>query len=154
MTAPYKLYRSDGPETSKAAAESLNITRLEKIVYDTVKSFGSSGCIQDDVLKVHSGTNLGSNYGSFTGRFGSLKEKKKLFESGRKRKGESGKQQIVLVADEFLTPVEQEILYNKFIERKNKLTKKERDILQKCIKIVDGCVDRKDAINKMKSLIN
>ncbi len=50
MTEIYKLYRRDGDVTSIEAAESLNVNRMERIVYDVIDRFGPFGCIQDQEL--------------------------------------------------------------------------------------------------------
>ena len=43
--------RNTDPETSHEAAESIDTTELERIVYDTIKMF-PNGCIGDDVVKM------------------------------------------------------------------------------------------------------
>ena len=91
-TPAYKLARRDDPATSHAAAESLNVTAMEKIVYDAICSFGDRGCIADQVCDALPG----HRYNSITPRFKALKEKGLVIVDDRKLKGDSGRQQLVM----------------------------------------------------------
>ena len=86
-----KLVRSDSPETSVEAAQSLDSTKLEELVYKTISSF-ENGCIQDEVLD--SLNHL--PYSSVTARFAALKRKGLISVDNGKRKGKSGKNQSVM----------------------------------------------------------
>lgn len=92
-TPSYKLYRSDDPSTSKEAAEKLDVSRMEKIVYDTIDAFGTKGCISDDVL----GMLHEYGYSSVTARYKQLKEKGLVIVDGRKRQSfKSGRNQQIM----------------------------------------------------------
>ena len=92
-TPEHKLYRPDDPETSKEAARSVDTSRLEQLVYETVKGYGAAGCISDDVRTAHPTL----AYSSVTARFKALAEKGLIRYEGR-RKGASGRSQRVMVA--------------------------------------------------------
>ena len=92
-TADFKLYRPDSPETSKDAGRSIDTTRLEQLVYETIKGYGATGCISDDVRTAHPTL----AYSSVTARFKALAEKGLIRYEGR-RKGASGRSQRVMVA--------------------------------------------------------
>jgi hypothetical protein len=49
-TESFKLARKQDPITSKEAGNKVNTTRLEEIVYNSIKTFGDNGCISDEVL--------------------------------------------------------------------------------------------------------
>lgn len=102
MTEVWKLYRKDGIETSKEAAESLSpVTHLESFVYDIICDF-PEGCTQDEVLQraKHHGDFA---YSSITARFRGLIDKKKIVRTDERRKGRSGRNQSVLLADIYAT---------------------------------------------------
>lgn len=89
-----RLYRADGTDTSKQAAEQLSVGTLEMLVYRTIKRFGSSGCIQDQVLdKLPNQT-----YNSVTPRFRALLDKGFIEDTGFRKKGRSGRSQRVIRA--------------------------------------------------------
>ncbi len=92
-TADYKLYRPNDPETSKEAGRSIDTSRLEQLVYETIKGYGATGCISDDVRAAHSSL----AYSSVTARFKALAEKGLIRYEG-KRKGSSNRSQRVMVA--------------------------------------------------------
>ena len=97
-TEAYKLHRTDSIDTSKDAAESVNTTRLERMVYEAVSTFGDYGCTQDDVLSMPQFKNL--PYSSVTARFSSLLHKKYIKDTTMRRKGRSGRnQRVVRVTD-------------------------------------------------------
>lgn len=101
-TPAYKLVRRDDPSTSHGAAEQLDVNALERTVLSAIKTFGTDGCISDDVLSVlpHHG------YSSITARYKQLKEKGFVIVDERKRKGKSGRNQLVMWAKEFYTSQE------------------------------------------------
>jgi hypothetical protein len=91
-TEPYKLRRSNSIITSVESSEAVDTTKLEQLVYDTIKSFGSSGCIADDILALHPFY----PYSSITARFSALERKGYIVRLGDKRKGKSGRNQSVM----------------------------------------------------------
>ena len=93
-TSPHKLVRPESPDTSHAAAHSVNTTDLESKVYGAIKSFGPLGCIQDEILSRFPGY----PYSSVTARFRALLDKDLIRDTGERRKGKSGRGQRVLVA--------------------------------------------------------
>ena len=96
-TPAYKLVRRDDPATSHDAAESIDATAMESVVADAIWEFGAAGCISDDVLKalpLH-------GYSTVTARYKQLKEKRINFTDGTKRKGASGRSQMVMWHKEF-----------------------------------------------------
>ena len=96
-TESYKLVRRKDPLTSKEAALTVNTSKLEELVYETIKSFGLSGCTSDDVLdKLNT-----YRYNSVTPRYKALYEKK-LIDTLCVRKVRSGKTQRVMVATIFV----------------------------------------------------
>lgn len=94
-TPAYKLVRNDDPSTSHAAAEQLDVTRMEKKVLQAINMF-PDGCISDDVLDRMSHI----RYSTVTARYKQLKEKGLVIVDGTKRKGASGRQQLVMWSKE------------------------------------------------------
>lgn len=86
-------------DTSREAAESIDITRLEKMILEDIELSGVWGMTQDDLLRMHSGY----SYSSVTARPASLKKKGLIFDSGERRAGRSGRNQAVLKAAKFQT---------------------------------------------------
>jgi hypothetical protein len=87
---PFKLARKDSPETSKEAAQAVDSTKLEQIVYEAIKGF-PDGCISDDVLEAlpeH-------RYSSITPRYKALLDKGFIEIIGT-RAGRSGKNQRIM----------------------------------------------------------
>tara|TARA_R100001510_G_scaffold45_1_gene32 strand:+ start:1606 stop:1968 length:363 start_codon:yes stop_codon:yes gene_type:complete len=101
-TPPHKLVRRDDPVTSREAAESVDTSHMEQVVLEAIQDFGATGCISDEVLSrlPHHG------YSTVTARYKQLKEKGLVKVDHRKRKGRSGRGQLVMWATEFY--VEQE----------------------------------------------
>ena len=93
-TEARKLVRHDSPDTSHAAAEAVDTTRLESMVYEAIRSFGDAGCISDDVLAKFPTF----PYSSITARYRSLLDKGYIKDTGHRRPGRSGKQQRILQA--------------------------------------------------------
>ena len=96
-TPAFKLARSRDPSTSHDAADKLDVNKMERIVLAAITSFGSSGCISDDVLRILPAY----RYSTITARYKQLKEKGLVFVDTRKRKGESGRQQLIMWSKEF-----------------------------------------------------
>ena len=91
-TSPFKLARKDDPQTSKDAAQAVDSTKLEQIVYEAIKSF-PDGCISDEVLEAlpeH-------RYSSITPRYRALLNKGYIEITGTKE-GRSGKKQRIMKA--------------------------------------------------------
>ena len=95
-TDPKKLARRDGPETSKQAARSINATRLELLGFGVIKASGINGVISDDVRRALAHHDL--SYSSVTARYKSLREKGWIRLTGERRRGQSGRNQNVMVA--------------------------------------------------------
>lgn len=91
-THPIKLARRYGPDTSHVAARSVDTSKLERLVLETIKGFGEHGCISDDVLSAYS--NL--PYSSVTARYRALLDKGLIEDTGQRRPGKSGKPQRVM----------------------------------------------------------
>lgn len=92
-TPARKLARRDGPDTSKEAAQSLETSRLERMVHEAIRSYGEQGCCAYQLLE-HRFRDL--PYSSVTARFSAL-ERKGLISCGPdKRKGPSGRSQRVM----------------------------------------------------------
>ena len=49
-TEAFKLVRREDPTTSHEAAQTVDTTKLERIVYEAIKGF-PNGCISDEVLE-------------------------------------------------------------------------------------------------------
>lgn len=99
-TPSFKLARSHDPATSHDAAESITASHMEQVVLEKIEDFGSDGCISDQVLSAlpHYG------YSTVTARYKQLKEKGFVKVDDRKRKGKSGRGQLVMWASQFYTP--------------------------------------------------
>jgi len=103
MTESYELYRKDSPSTSIEAAESLEPNKLEALVLDAIKEYCKikvGGCISDEVIQymsMHHGIN---RYSTVTARYAALYRKGLIEYTGEKRKGESGRNQRVMVPAE------------------------------------------------------
>jgi len=105
MTEAYKLVRRDDPSTSHDAAASIDATHMEQVVLDAIWAFGAAGAIADQVcnaLPQH-------RYNSITLRFKALKEKGLVKIDHRKRKGGSGRGQLVMWAAEFYMEDHQDV---------------------------------------------
>lgn len=93
-TDPHTLHRTNDPDTSRDAAYSVDTTKLEALVLNTIKRFSRGGCIQDDILALLKGY----PYSSITARFRALLDKSLIEETGERRAGKSGRKQRVLRA--------------------------------------------------------
>jgi len=91
-TTWHKLVRRGDPDTSKAAAQAVDTTRLEQLVYETIHKFGYTGCTQDAVLDELNHL----PYSSVTGRFSALIRKGLVEDTGQRLPGRSGRSQRVL----------------------------------------------------------
>ena len=89
-TEPFKLVRNQDPTTSHEAAQAVDTTKLERIVYEAIQSF-PEGCISDQVLEALPNY----RYSSITPRYKALLEKGFIEITGTKE-GRSGKKQRVM----------------------------------------------------------
>lgn len=91
-TPAYKLTRKYDPATSHEAGEKLDVNRMERKVFAQINFFGEKGCISDDVLD-----RIGHfGYSTVTARYKQLKEKGLVIVDGTKRRGKSGRNQLVM----------------------------------------------------------
>ena len=91
-TEPFKLVRNQDPTTSHQAAQTVDTTKLERIVYEAIQSF-PEGCISDQVLEALPNY----RYSSITPRYKALLQKGFIEITGTKD-GRSGKKQRVMRA--------------------------------------------------------
>jgi hypothetical protein len=87
-----KLVRKDDPDTSHQAALKVDTTKLEQLVYETIKSYGAGGCISDQVLANFPHL----PYSSVTARYKALMTKCLIEDTGERRAGKSGRPQRVM----------------------------------------------------------
>lgn len=95
-TPPKFLYRKEGPDTSRESAEQVDSTRLERLVFETIRSFGQQGCISDEVRD----RNPGYPYSSITARYKALLSKGYIIDTGERRIGKSGRKMRVMKSNE------------------------------------------------------
>lgn len=93
-TESRKLARRNDPDTSHDAARSVDTSKLEALVFNTIKSYGANGCISDEVR----GRFPGLPYSSITARYKALIDKHLIEDTGMRRAGVSGRSQRVLRA--------------------------------------------------------
>lgn len=91
-TPAFKLSRTEDPTTSHEAAQGLDTTKLEQIVYEAIKGF-PNGCISDEVLDAIPDY----RYSSVTPRYKALLEKGFIEITGTKD-GRSGRKQRIMKA--------------------------------------------------------
>ena len=94
LFSPENMARCTDPDTSKAAAALLDPTKLEGEVLAAIKSFGTNGCISDQIEAKLSHIKCSS----VTPRYAKLNQKGLIRDSGERRVALSGRQQIVWVA--------------------------------------------------------
>jgi hypothetical protein len=88
----FKLVRKDDPATSHQAAQAVDSTKLEQMVYEAIKSF-PNGCISDEILEMYPNY----PYSSITARYRALLDKDMIEVTGVKR-GRFGRNQRVMKA--------------------------------------------------------
>jgi hypothetical protein len=93
------LHRHHASDTSIEAAESIDTTRLERMILEDIELSGIWGMTQDDLLQMHPRL----AYSSITSRPAALKRKGLIYDSGERRLGKSGRRQAVLKATKFQT---------------------------------------------------
>lgn len=91
-----KLFRNNASDTSREAAESIDVSRLEKLVLAEVKRAGKKGITQSELLAKFPHL----SYSSVTARPSALKRKGLIADSGKRRPGPTGRNQMVLVTAE------------------------------------------------------
>jgi len=91
-TEPFKLVRNQDPTTSHQAAQAVDSTKLEQMVYEAIKSF-PDGCISDQILDMYPNY----PYSSITARYRALLDKDLIEVSGVKR-GRFGRNQRIMKA--------------------------------------------------------
>jgi hypothetical protein len=91
-TAPFKLVRKEDPTTSHQAAQAVDTTKLESLVYEAIKSH-PEGCISDEILEMYPNY----PYSSITARYRALLDKDLIEVTGVKR-GKFGRNQRVMKA--------------------------------------------------------
>ena len=92
-TQPKKLVRRYDPATSHESALAVDTSKLESMVYEAIKSYGSAGCISDDVQALFPHL----PYSSVTARYRALLDKK-LIEIVGERRCKSGRNQRIMRA--------------------------------------------------------
>jgi len=91
-TEPFKLVRKEDPTTSHQAAQAVDTTKLENLVYEAIKSH-PEGCISDEILEMYPNY----PYSSITARYRALLDKDLIEVTGVKR-GRFGRNQRVMKA--------------------------------------------------------
>ena len=91
-TAAFKLARREDPVTSHQAAQAVDTTKLETLVYEAIKGF-PDGCISDEILEMYPNY----PYSSITARYRALLDKGFIEVSGVKR-GKFGRNQRIMKA--------------------------------------------------------
>lgn len=92
-TPLFKLFRKNDPQTSFLAAEKVDTSKLQQLVYEAISAHGEHGCISDEVLMKFPTM----PYSSITARYKALIDKK-LIEVIGTRTGRSGRLQRVMRA--------------------------------------------------------
>jgi len=91
-TPAFKLARREDPTTSHQAAQAVDSTKLEQMVYEAIKSH-PEGCISDEILEMYPNY----PYSSITARYRALLDKGFIEVTGVKR-GRFGRNQRVMRA--------------------------------------------------------
>ncbi len=91
-TPAFKLARREDPTTSHQAAQAVDTTKLEQMVYEAIKGF-PDGCISDEILQMYPNY----PYSSITARYRALLDKDLIEVSGVKR-GKFGRNQRIMKA--------------------------------------------------------
>jgi hypothetical protein len=89
-TEPFKLVRNQDPTTSHQAAQAVDTTKLESLVYEAIKGF-PDGCISDEILEMYPNY----PYSSITARYRALLDKGFIEVTGVKR-GKFGRNQRIM----------------------------------------------------------
>jgi hypothetical protein len=86
----FKLARREDPVTSHQAAQGVDSTKIEQLVYEAIKSF-PDGCISDEILEMYPNY----PYSSITARYRALLDKGFIEVTGVKR-GKFGRNQRIM----------------------------------------------------------
>ena len=86
----FKLVRKEDPTTSHQAAQAVDTTKLESLVYEAIKSH-PDGCISDEILEMYPNY----PYSSITARYRALLDKDLIEVTGVKR-GKFGRNQRIM----------------------------------------------------------
>jgi hypothetical protein len=86
----FKLVRKEDPTTSHQAAQAVDTTKLESLVYEAIKSH-PDGCISDEILEMYPNY----PYSSITARYRALLDKDLIEVTGVKR-GRFGRNQRIM----------------------------------------------------------
>jgi hypothetical protein len=86
----FKLVRKEDPTTSHQAAQAVDSTKLEQMVYEAIKSH-PDGCISDEILEMYPNY----PYSSITARYRALLDKDLIEVTGVKR-GKFGRNQRIM----------------------------------------------------------
>ena len=90
-TETFKLVRKEDPDTSKDAAEKVDSTKLEQMVYEAIAKY-PNGCIADDVM-----THFPSHgIQTISPRYAPLIRKGFIEDTGERRKSSTGRSQRVM----------------------------------------------------------
>jgi hypothetical protein len=90
-TDPKHLVRAGSPDTSHEAAENVDTSKLERMVYETIKQF-PNGCISDQVRAMFPHY----PYSSITASYRALLDKGFIQDTGERKPGNSGRNQRVM----------------------------------------------------------
>ena len=88
----FKLVRKEDPTTSHQAAQVVDTTKLEQMVYEAIKSH-PEGCISDEILEMYPNY----PYSSITARYRALLDKGFIEVTGVRR-GKFGRNQRIMKA--------------------------------------------------------
>ena len=91
-TEAFRLVRKEDPITSHEAAQGVDTTKLETLVYEAIKGF-PDGCISDEILEMYPTY----PYSSITARYRALLDKGFIEVTGVKR-GKFGRNQRIMKA--------------------------------------------------------
>ncbi len=91
-TPAFKLARREDPTTSHQAAQAVDTTKLETLVYEAIKGF-PDGCISDEILEMYPNY----PYSSITARYRALLDKG-FIEVTVVKRGRFGRNQRVMRA--------------------------------------------------------
>ena len=92
-TEPFKMVRKEDPDTSKDAAEKVDSTKLEQLVYEVIAKY-PNGCIAEEVMSHF------PNHGiqTISPRYAPLIRKGFIEDTGERRKSITGRSQRVMKA--------------------------------------------------------
>lgn len=101
-TPAHMLHRTTDPETSKAAAETVDSAKKQMKVFEAIRSFGEAGCISDDLMDFFGFEDQREDsvaYSGITGCYAPLERKFYIERPGNVRKGHRfNKDQLVMYA--------------------------------------------------------